>query len=59
LPWFLKNKLSNKNFSRNVPMASYPTAAAVGHGVRGGANGRLYCPVGPGSCRRGPRRQES
>jgi hypothetical protein len=49
-------------FSRNVHLALYPTAAgvpaAVGHGIRGGANGRLYCPVGPDSCRSGARRQE-
>jgi hypothetical protein len=49
--------------SRNIHLASYPTAAgvpaAVGHDVRGGDNGRLYYPVGPDSCRRGARRQES
>jgi hypothetical protein len=44
-----ENKWSNQKISRNVHPASYPTApwvpAAVGHDVRGGANGRLYCPV--------------
>jgi hypothetical protein len=36
--------------SRNVHLALYPATAgvpaAVGHDVRGGANGRLYWPVG-------------
>jgi hypothetical protein len=31
---------------------------AVGHGIRGGANGRLYWPVGSGSYRRGARWQD-
>jgi hypothetical protein len=39
-------------FSTNVRLALWPTAlgvpAAVGHGVRGAANGRQYWPVGPG-----------
>jgi hypothetical protein len=38
-------------FSRNVHLAPYD--------IRGAANGRLYWPVGQGSCRRGARRQES
>jgi hypothetical protein len=41
-------------FSRNVHLASYPTAAgvpaAMGHDVRGAANGRQHWSVGPGSC---------
>jgi hypothetical protein len=47
-------------FSRNVHLVLYPTAVGVltvvGHDVRGDANGRLYGPVGPGSCHRGARR---
>jgi hypothetical protein len=43
--------------SRNIHLAPYPTAAgtpsAVGYDVRGGANGRLYYPMRPDSCRRG------
>jgi hypothetical protein len=49
--------------SRNVHLASYPTAVgvpvAVEHNIRSGANGRLYCPVGLDSCHRGARRQKS
>jgi hypothetical protein len=52
----------NSKFSTNVHLASWPTSlgvpAAVGHGVRGAANGRQYWPVGSGSCRCGHRRQE-
>jgi hypothetical protein len=37
-------------FSRNIHLVSYPMAAgvpaAVGHDVRGDANGRQYGPVG-------------
>jgi hypothetical protein len=40
-------------FSRNVHLALYPIAAgvpaAVGHDVRGDANGQQYWPVGLGS----------
>jgi hypothetical protein len=39
-------------FWRNIHLAPCPTAlgvpAAVGHDVRGAANGRQYWPVGPG-----------
>jgi hypothetical protein len=50
-------------FARNVHLAPYLTAAgvpaAMGHDVRGDADGRQYWPVGLGSCRRGARRQDS
>jgi hypothetical protein len=46
--------MAESKISRNIHLASYSTAAgvpaAVGHGVRGGTNGRLYCPVGLDSC---------
>jgi hypothetical protein len=49
-------------FSTNVHLVSWPMAlgvpAAVGHGVRGDANGWQYWPVGSDSYRRGHRRQD-
>jgi hypothetical protein len=52
---FRKIKGRIKNFEKNTSGA-VPT---VGHDVRGGANGQLYWPVGPDSCRYGARQQDS
>jgi hypothetical protein len=59
---FRKINYQTKNFKKytyDVVPHGAGVPAAMGHDVRGGANGRLTCEVGLDSCRRGARRQES